>query len=98
MERLPYVKIQTECPITKLGLVSIKIYYAINKYGVAVGRAERCCDSKDGNVTCHKCIAYFTQYVSFNPLPQDGDFIPADLAHFPSEKANHQEFVQEQPK
>ena len=95
MSGLPYVEIQTDCPINKLGPVSIKIHYAINKYGVAVGRAERCRWSKDGNATCHKCIAYFTQYVSFNPLPKNGDFIPADLAHYPAEKANYQEFVQE---
>ena len=79
MERLPYVKIQTECPITKLGPVSIYIEYLITKDGIAFGRAQRCSDSKDGNTTCHKCIAYFTEYVTYNPIPKDGDFIPANL-------------------
>ena len=76
---LQSVKICTECPITKLGPVSITIKYFINDNGVAVGDAQRCRDSKDSIATCHKCLAYFSSYVSFNPLPKDGDFIPADL-------------------
>lgn len=89
MCNLSKVTITTECPITKLGPISISIYYAINKDGVAVGRAERCRDSKDGVITCHKCLAYFTMYPSYFPLPKNGDFIPADIDHLPSEEKGY---------
>lgn len=95
MCNLPKITITTECPITKLGPVSISIYYAINKDGVAVGRAERCRDSKDGVITCHKCLAYFSMYPSYFPLPKDGDFIPADLDRFLAEKQQYQEYIQD---
>lgn len=95
MCRLPYVTIMTDCPITKLGPVSITIEYAINKHGIAVGRAHRCFDSKDSVATCHKCVAYFSSYVSYHPLPKDGDFIPADLAHFPSNQQGYKEYKQD---
>ena len=84
MCRLPSITICTECPITKLGPVSITIDYAININGVAVGVATRCRNSKDSISTCHKCLAYFSSYVSFHPLPKDGDFIPADLDRYSS--------------
>lgn len=95
MCRLPYVTIQTNCPITKLGPVSITINYSINGNNVAVGTAQRCPESKDGNATCLMCLAYFSSYVSFYPLPKDGDFIPADLDHFPAEKQEYQEYKQD---
>lgn len=82
MCHLRSVTICTECPITKLGPVSITINYLINKDGVAVGSAKRCRDSKDSVAACHKCLMYFSSYVSFNPLPKDGDFIPADLDRY----------------
>ena len=95
MSDLSHVTICTECPITKLGPVSITIDYAINKDGVAVGRAHRCRDSKDGVATCHKCLAYFTSYVSYHPLPKNGDFIPADLEHHASTPRKRQEYKQD---
>lgn len=95
MNTLSRVTILTDCPITKLGPVSITIEYAINKHGVAVGRANRCRDSKDSVVTCHKCLAYFSSYVSFHPLPKNGDFIPADLDHHASMTQEFPEYKQD---
>lgn len=94
MSDLSKVTICTECPITKLGPVSITINYVINDNGVAVGRANRCRDSKDGVVTCHKCLAYFSSYVSFHPLPKDGDFILADLDRYLKECRECPEYKQ----
>lgn len=94
MSDLSKVTISTECPITKLGPVSITIDYAINSQGVAVGLANRCCYSIDGNATCHKCVAFFSSYVSFHPLPKNGDFIPADLVRYSKECKEYQEYVQ----
>lgn len=95
MSQLSKVTISTDCPITKLGPVSITIDYAINKHGVAVGRANRCRFSKDGVVTCHKCIAYFSSYVSYNPLPKNGDFLPADLDRYSSMTQECPEYKQD---
>lgn len=95
MSDLSRVTICTECPITKLGPVSITIEYAINKHGVAVGRAHRCRDSKDSVATCHKCLAYFSSYVSFHPLPKDGDFIPALLHRYASMTQEFPEYKQD---
>ena len=95
MNTLSHVTISTDCPITKLGPVSITIRYALNKHGVAVGHADRCCNSKDGVITCQKCLAYFSSYVSYYPLPKNGDFILVDLDHFPAEKQHYQEYIQD---
>ena len=95
MSDLSRITICTECPITKLGPVSITIDYFINDNGVAVGRANRCRDSKDSVATCHKCLAYFTSYVSFHPLPKDGDFVPADIEHHASMTREHREYKQD---
>jgi hypothetical protein len=95
MCRLPYVTIMTDCPISRLGPVSITIEYAINKHGIAVGRAHRCFDSKDSVATCHKCVAFFSSYVSYHPLPKDGDFIPADLDHYSSMTQECPEYKQD---
>ena len=74
------ITVISECPYDKLSQKLMTIQYFYSSKGNPIGYNAVCQKHHEGSTVCHKCIFYFTKYITRHGVPQDHEIITPDLS------------------